>query len=241
MYINQIIHSGAHRISLMISGVLLMACGSAFAQAPPINDDCSMATEIPSSAPFPPFTDSVDATDATLDDADPLLSCNAAGNDDGGQTVWYVYTPDASGFVDFNTFGSTTAGGGELDTAHGAFTGSCAALVEVACVDQGLNDSLDVDVQAGTTYYIKVGQFAGGNDAGTVVLNVDEGEPPLLPATLVIESSFNGTSAPLREIVAASTRPTRAAARAQNALDSLREIPNFMKAGDQASRSSTLR
>ena len=119
------------RLSELFLGVLPMVliCGApAFAQAP-ANDDCVSAAVLPGSAPFPPYTVSVDATDATLDAADPLLSCNAAGNDDGSQTVWYVYTPDASGFVDFNTFGSTTAGGGELDTAHGAFTGSCAALM----------------------------------------------------------------------------------------------------------------
>jgi len=202
-----------------------------------VNDDCSSATVIPGTAPNPVYTDSVDATDATLDPADPLLTCNAAGNDDGSQTVWWEYTPDASGFVDFNTFGSTTAGGGELDTAHGAFTGSCGNLVQVACVDSGLNDSLDVEVTAGTTYYIKVGQFAGGNDAGTVQLNVDEGEPPLLPAKLVIESSNNGTSEPVRDIVAGLAPATLAAARSGNALDALTEIPNFMKADGQASKS----
>ena len=225
-------------IILGVVSILLMCVAPAYAQAPS-NDNCDMATVIPSTAPFPPYTDTVDASNATLDPADPLLSCNAAGNDDGSQTVWYVYTPDSSGFVDFNTFGSLTAGGGELDTAHGAFTGSCAALVEVACVDQGLNDSLDVEVQAGTTYYIKVGQFAGGNDAGTVQLNVEEGVPPIEPARLIIESSFNGTSMPVRDIVASLSPETLAVARAGNALDALAEIPNFMRPDSQASKSAT--
>jgi hypothetical protein len=183
---------------------------------------------IPSSAPFPPFSDAVDATNATLDPADPLLSCNAAGNDDGSQTVWYEYTPDGSGWVDFNTFGSTTAGGGELDTAHGVFTGSCGALIEVACVDQGLNDSLDVDVQAGTTYYVKVGQFQGANDAGEVVLNVAEGTPPIPPARLVLESANNGTSAPIRDIVGGSAPTIFNADGSGNSIDSMfREVPNY--------------
>jgi hypothetical protein len=213
-----------HPLLGRISGGLLitMLCGSAFAQ--PANDDCDSAEVLPGSAPFPPYTTSVDASDATLDPADPLLTCNAAGDDDGSQTVWYVYTPDASGWVDFNTFGSTTAGGGELDTAHGAFTGTCGALTEVACVDQGLNDSLDVEVEAGTTYYIKVGQFQGGNDAGEVVMNVAEGEPPIPPAKLVIESAWNGTSAPIRDIVASLAPSALAAARSGNGLF---EVPNF--------------
>ena len=224
---NQSRRSGRHPLLFRISGGLLitMLCSSVYAQ--PANDDCDSAEVLPGSAPFPPYSTSVDATDATLDPADPLLTCNAAGDDDGSQTVWYVYTPDASGWVDFNTFGSETAGGSELDTAHGAFVGSCGSLVEVACVDSGLNDSLDVEVEAGTTYYIKVGQFAGGNDAGTVVMNVDEGVPPIEPAKLVIESARNGTSAPVRDIVAGLAPRALAAARGGNPLDALAEVPNF--------------
>ena len=225
-----------HQIVLGVLPLALIYGAPVYAQAPP-NDECATANVILSSAPPDPYSDSVDATDATLNAADPLLTCNAGGGDDGSQTVWWKYTPVASGWVDFNTFGSTTAGGGELDTAHGAYTGSCAALVQVACVDQGLNDSLDVEVQAGTTYYIKVGQFAGGNDAGTVVMNVEVGVPPLLPAKLVIESSNNGTSEPVRDIVAGLAPETLAVARAGNALDALSEIPNYMRADGQASKS----
>ena len=225
---------GVHHLIFLVSSVLLMASGSAFAQAPPDNDNCADAEVLPGSAPFPPYSISVDATDATFDAADPLLTCNAAGDDDGTQTVWYEYTPDASGLVDFNTLGSTEAGGGELDTAHGAFTGSCAALVEVACIDLGLTDHLNMEVTAGTTYFIKVGQFLGGSDAGTVVMNVDEGVPPKVPETLVIESSFNGTSAALSDIVGDSASTTLAAARAGTGINAVYEIPNFMKADGQA-------
>ena len=209
-----------------------MVCGSVLAQ--PANDECDTAEVLPGTAPFPPYTTQVDATDATLNPADPQLSCN---NDDGTQTVWYEYTPDASGWVDINTVGSTTAGGGELDTAHGAFTGSCGELIEVACVDSGLNDNLNVDVVAGTTYYIKVGQFAGGSDAGTVVMNVDEGREPIPPQKLVIESSFNGTSAPLSERAGGLNPAVLAKARAENGLDTFYEVPNFMKEDGVASKS----
>ena len=185
MCITQLNNSGKHRLFFTISGVLLMACGSAFA-APPANDDCVNAEVLPGAAPFPPHNTSVDATDATFDSTDPLLSCNAGGGGDGNQTVWYQYTPVASGLVDFNTLGSTRADGNELDTAHGAYTGSCGALVQVACVDVGLTDHLNMEVEAGTTYHIKVGQFADASDAGTVVLNVEAGVPPKVPASLIL-------------------------------------------------------
>lgn len=180
----------------MISAGLLIACGSAYAQAPP-NDDCGTATVIPASAPNPIFTDMVDTTTATLDPADPLLSCNTG--DDGANTVWYEWTPAASGTVNITTDGSTVSDGSSpLDTAHGMYVGSCDALVEVACVDLGLTDDLVVDVTAGVTYRIKVGEFAGGVGGGNLVLSV---EPPPEPEQFVIESSRDGVSPPIRDIV----------------------------------------
>lgn len=236
MHINQSNRFGRHPMLFSISGVLLttLLCGSVYAQ--PVNDNCDSATVILSSAPPDPYSDSVDATDATLDPADPLLSCNAAGDDDGSQTVWYEYTPDSSGWVNLSTVGSTTADGGVLDTAHGAFTGSCGALVEYACVDVGLTDDLNMEVEAGTTYYIKVGQFLGGNDAGTVNMSVDVGVPPREPARLVIESSFNGLTPAISSLVNGQAIDTAAAARSGNMFDMAHEIPNFMKADGQSSK-----
>ena len=206
--------SGRQSLLFRTSGALLilLLCGSVYAR--PANDDCDAATVIPGGAP--PYSDSVDATDATLDATDPLLTCN--GSDDGNQTVWWEWTPSASGVVSISTFGSTQAGGGELDTAHGAFTGGCDALVQVACIDAGLNDELIMDVVAGTTYRIKVGQFAGGNDAGTVVLNVDEPPPP---QQFTLESTRDGISPPI-----SSLGPVAAAA---SGAPTLLEVPMMMR------------
>jgi hypothetical protein len=206
-----------------VSGALLLAAGAAHAVPPP-NDNCDTATVIPSTAPNPPYTDSVDTTGATLDPSDPLLSCNTG--DDGNNTVWYKWTPDASGIVNITTDGSTTTGGGELDTAHGMYTGSCGALVEYACVDVGLNDDLVVNVEAGTEYFIKVGEFAGGVGGGNVVLSVEE---PPEPEQYIIESIRFGESAPIRDIVAGEAAPAVAGDGA-NMLDRLAEIPNPTRA-----------
>ena len=211
------------RLLLTMTGGLLVFGGSAFAQ--PANDNCATATVIPPSAP--PYTDSVDTTTATLDPADPLLSCNTG--DDGNNTVWYEWTPATSGLVNITTDGSTDVNGGELDTAHGMYTGSCGALVEYACVDIGLNDDLVVEVEAGTTYRIKVGEFAGGVGGGNLVLSV---EPPPEPEQFVIESSRDGISPPISSLVgagAALSAEERAelAPRIQQ-LPNLKEIPNLM-------------
>jgi hypothetical protein len=166
----------------------------------------------------------VDTTTATLDPADPLLSCNTG--DDGDNTVWYEWTPAASGTVNITTDGSTVPdGSSDLDTAHGMYTGSCAALVEVACVDLGLNDDLVVDVTAGVTYRIKVGEFAGGVGGGDLVLSV---EPPPEPEQFVIESSRDGVSPPLRNVVGAVAAPLSDAAKSALTVDLL-EVPNLTR------------
>jgi hypothetical protein len=207
-----------HQISKILGALLiLLLCGPLYAQ--PANDDCDTATVIPGSAPTPPFSDIVDATDATFDPADPLLTCNNGGGGDGNQTVWYEWTPSASGIVSVNTFGSTEAGGGELDTAHGAFTGACGALVQVACVDAGLTDELIMNVDAGTTYRIKVGQFADQSDAGTVALNVVE---PPEPEMYVLESVRDGISPPISSIIPVG--PVAARGVSHKAI----EVPNVM-------------
>ena len=214
--------TSGHFLPIKIAGSLLamLLCGSVYAQ--PANDDCEDATVIPGSAPTPPYSDSVDASDATFDPADPLMSCNVVG--DGTQTVWYKYTTDVSGTVAVNTFGSTTAGGGELDTVHAVYTGECGALVEVACFDVGLTDEGVGDVEAGVTYYVKVGQFADASDAGTVVLNVVE---PPEPEQVVIESARDGVSAPISSIVG-PLAPLSAAER-QAIRERLIEVPNFVR------------
>lgn len=230
MRTNQLTRPGKHGLLMKLSSVPLamLICGSVYAvPAPPANDECVNANVILSSAPPDPYTDTVDGTSATSNGSDPQLSCNS---NDGGQTVWWEYTPDTTGNVNITTAGSLTSGGGELDTAHGAFTGSCGSLTQVACVDSGLTDDLNFFVEAGTTYYIKVGQFAGASDAGSYTVSVLEGRPLKEPSRLVIESSFNGTTPPIGPSVAAATPHAMSADRAASIIKNVREIPNYVAA-----------
>ena len=207
-----------------------MAFGTANAQ--PANDNCDTATVIPSSAPDPVFTDMVDTSTATLDPDDPLLSCNIIG--DGNKTVWYEWTPDTTGPVNISTFISTTPSGtSELDTAHGMYTGSCAALEEFACVDIGLNDELVVDVEAGTTYRIKVGEFADGLAhpdgpfaGGNLSLTVKPA--PVFPEQFVIESTRHGVSPRMRDLVGAAVAARSSSGDMGNIAERATEIPNMM-------------
>ena len=211
---------------------LLLASGSALAQVPPPNDNCEDATVIPGSAPSPIYNDMVDTRNATLDPDDPLMSCNFPGFGDGNNTVWYEWTPDESGTVNISTFLSILPdGSGELDTVHAMYTGSCGAetLVEFACVDIGFNDDLIVDVEAGTNYKIKVGEYAGGffnpEGGGDLSLTV---KPGTFPIQLTIDSIRHGVSRPIRDIIAEDNAAAISLEGAGNIADRATEIPNMM-------------
>ena len=193
--------------------VMLIFCLPAYGQ--PSNDECVNATVIPSI----PFTDMVNTITATSNPADPSLSCNGNGMQTDGNTVWYVWTPPADITVNISTDGSTLPGGGELDTAHGVFTGTCAALTEVACVDIGLNDDLIFDATGGVTYHIKFGEFLDGVGGGNLVVTVDLPPPPM---QFILESVRDGISPPISTLapvasVSAAGTPT------------IEEVPMFMK------------
>lgn len=220
----------------MISGALLMASGSAYAQAP-ANDNCEDAVVIPGSAPNPPFTAAtVDTTTATLDPVTvPPLTCNIPQFGLGdGKTVWYEWTPAASGEVNISTFISSIPDEtDELDTAHGLYTGSCDALVEYDCVDIGFNDELITNVDAGVTYRIKVGEFAGGfgqpsTSGGNVSLTIKP--VPVFPEQLVIESIRHNVSAPMSSLfVASAGASAMSAADAAALAERVQEIPNLTR------------
>ena len=202
--------------------VVLLFGQAAYGQ--PANDECVGATVIPSI----PFVDSVDTTTATSNPADPSLSCNGGGGWTDGNTVWYLWTPAADITVNISTDGSTVPGGGSpLDTAHGVFTGSCAALTEVACVDIGLTDDLIFEATGGETYYIKFGEFLDGVGGGNLEVSVDLPPDP----EVILESVRDGISDPISSLVVAAaatfTKSTK--------ISTAREVPMLMQGDDKKS------
>ncbi|MGH9461116.1 MAG: hypothetical protein ACRD1X_07845, partial [Vicinamibacteria bacterium] len=195
----------------------------------PANDECVGATVIPSI----PFTDMVDTTTATNNPADPILSCNAGGQFNDGNTVWYVWTPPEDISVNISTDGSTEPDGDPLDTAHGVFTGTCGKLTEVACVDIGLTDDLIFQATGGVTYFIKFGEFQDGVGGGNLVVTLDL---PPEPELITLESVRNGVSRPISSLVGSpSSGPSTALAQESSGADvpgeevPVKEVPRFMR------------
>lgn len=107
-----------------------------------------------------PFTDSVDTSDYTVSEGDPVPSC---GSGQGGFTAWYRFTPDTDITLIVGTADSS------YDTVLTVYQGAPGALTEVACNDDFEGDpvaGLFFSAVAGTTYYIEVsayGTTVGGN------------------------------------------------------------------------------
>ena len=142
---------------------------------PPLNDDCSVPTEVTAL----PFTGLVNDTSlATSPAGDPALSCGDPTTPAQSNSVWYRYVPERTGLVNIATGGSTYA------TVLAVFTGDCLAPTEVACAagllgdpSQGLvpvpADLAALPVQAGEPMLIEVAQL-GGPGGGLLRLSITE-------------------------------------------------------------------
>jgi hypothetical protein len=113
------------------------------------NDDC----ETPIVVPGIPFLDTEPAGAATTELGDPLQSCTTDGASSNLASVWYQLTAAAPGRVVVETSQS------DYDTVLSAWSGSCDALVEVACNDDGdsvVQSRLDLDLETGETVLVEV-------------------------------------------------------------------------------------
>ncbi|HET6205139.1 MAG TPA: hypothetical protein VFI25_20285 [Planctomycetota bacterium] len=126
------------------------------------NDECAGA--IPISDGLNPSGSNAGATTSA-----PPWSCGNGGND-----VWFSYAPTCT---DSATFTFCPGGIASYDSVLEVFSGSCGALVSLACNDDapgcGLASEVTVPVAAGSTYLVRVGGFSG--NTGTFQLYVHHG------------------------------------------------------------------
>jgi hypothetical protein len=142
---------------------LLSVANPAF--SPPDHDNFNSAK--PASA-FP-FTDVVNVMGATTDADDPAVpACNLGP---GMTSVWYQYTPSQNTSLILDTFGSN------FDTFIAVWSGSRGNLALAGCNDdfdfanKNYQSLVDVNLQAGTTYYFEVAQFSTSYSMGMAALS----------------------------------------------------------------------
>jgi hypothetical protein len=129
--------------------------------APVSNDECATATPL-----SPGVTVTEDTSGATWGGTQTSCQSNL------GHDVWFTYSQAITGPVVFSTAGSLAGPGLQLDTVLQLYSGSCGALVPVACNDDAnpdfyvLTSALTNTITANTTYYLQVGGY--GNAAGTL-------------------------------------------------------------------------
>ena len=165
-------------LALVISVCLLAMSASPALAAPPDNDDLADATVVTAL----PYSNSQDTSDATTQPTDPD-DCGIGA----GPTVWYAFTPAASGRLEVNTFGS------DYDTTLYLGTPDGSGGVDVlACNDDAggdLQSRIRFDADEGVAYLVMVGAFAGG-PGGSLTFNLLVA-PPVEP--LVLSLSLDPT------------------------------------------------
>ena len=142
-----------HRLCLIMAVALALAAGvSSPAQAAaPVNDRLGSAR----TATGIGYTDSVNVSQATSGPSDPR---NCSSN----ASVWYRYRASTTETINVNTSGSN------YDTVIGVYTGRRDALTAARCVDDDFRAQagLDLQVEAGTTYFFMVAACCGRGGDG---------------------------------------------------------------------------
>lgn len=134
------------------------------------NDNCAGATPVTIGVNGPFST--VGATTSP-----PFWPCAAGGND-----IWFSY---AARFTGVHTF-STCSAARTYDTAIEVFSGSCGALVSLACNDDvcGLGAEVQPTLTANNTYYIRVGGYASQTGSFELTVSLGNGQGSIALSTV---------------------------------------------------------
>jgi hypothetical protein len=137
-------------------------------------DACSLAPTLKISDGG--YTDSIRDFNAIVNGSDPQLSCMWGNPPDnrGYRTAWYKFQPQVYGLVTLSTQTSN------YDTVLAVHKGTCGAFIEVACNDDNnyLSSKIQMQVQAGETYYVEVADWHSAA-SGQMVLNLTS-EPQVI-------------------------------------------------------------
>lgn len=172
------------RPRLLVGLVLVMVlagvpAGTALAQ--PGNDDLTGATSVTAL----PFTDSVDASDGTLESGEPDDTCAPLHS-----TVWYAVTLGRNTTITVDTAGS------DYDTVLSVYRGTGFDGFDlVACNDDfiDLQARVSVTAAAGETLFVQVGAFGEEefDSAGQLEISFTRGTK----RPTIVKESFRGNQA----------------------------------------------
>ncbi|GAB4518194.1 MAG: hypothetical protein OHK0046_25630 [Anaerolineae bacterium] len=144
---------------VQIGGLVGSGGSLLFSASPaPDNDDFDNAKVIN----VLPYADTMDVSLTSISTDDPVLpeECSASLFSEGNviKTVWYRFTAAQSQILNFSTANS------DFDTAIGVYTGARGSLNQIGCNGDAvflldITSTLDVNVTAGTTYYIMIAEI----------------------------------------------------------------------------------
>jgi hypothetical protein len=133
----------------------------------PANDDFANATVITTL----PFEETPNTRFATREANEPMPSCNYSGS--GEHSVWYAYTPTASGSISASIPWATVA------PVVAAYTGSSlSGLTEIGCQSNS-SSLLTFKANAGATYYFQISNFYSWEGGGEIDFRLEGAPPPV--------------------------------------------------------------
>ncbi|MFN8564803.1 MAG: choice-of-anchor Q domain-containing protein [Anaerolineae bacterium] len=140
-----------------------------------------------------PYTTSQDVFGATHNANEPNLSCAI---DNVADTVWYHYTAANNAVLSLDTFGSSY--NTVLAIYSGAYAGSYAGFTELACSDDvagGSQSAVELDVEAGTSYFIQIAKYGISPLTGSGFLTLNASAEITSGPNLVTNGDFgDGTN-----------------------------------------------
>ncbi|MCL4522552.1 MAG: hypothetical protein M1451_01415, partial [Acidobacteria bacterium] len=167
---SDLIQAGFPRVSVFVSppggGASSSQTFTVSTTTPPPNDNFANATVAITSS----FNDTVNTFAATTETTDPTPSCAISSSNPRAKSIWYRFTPSASGTATVDTVGSV------YDTILSVFTGNPPSLVPFACDDDSggnFTSRVTLAVTANTAYYFMVTSFTNfTNESGQAFFNL---------------------------------------------------------------------